>query len=733
MKTNFYLWIIILFISSSKGFAQRSLSESKSNPKIGLVLSGGGAKCMAQIGALRVIEEAGIEIDYISGTSMGAIVGAMYAMGYTVDEIEDYLRKVDWDALLVNEIPRNRLTYFDRKAEDRYLFTFPIRDHKIELPSGLNYAQYILKQLSFLTQKSYQYETFSDFPIPFLCVATNLENGKMEVFEDGRIIDALRASSSFPSLFSPYPLNDKLYADGGIVNNFPVAPLKEKGMDYIIGIDVQDFLYTKDELNSVVRILEQTSSFRNANEYLKQLDSIDILIKPEIPEAGITTFNLFDTIVARGEQAARLQLKNLKNLANIDHPKKLSLPQPDATPMNQFFIRSITIKGNKSSSERFILGKLRLNENTTYSKGQLHNGLDRLYGSKYFENVDYIINPQDSGYELVIKVVEKPSLSQFRVGLHYDNDYKTAALLNYTQRNLLFKNSRLSLDLAIGENPRVSLNYFVDRGLLPTFGFRFRANRFEANIYNETRDPINQLTYIDYSTDFFFQSTFKDAYAIGGGIQLEGVALNQNLNTLDQTNLNSDYINYYGFLDFDSFNDASYPTEGFKFSAMGRIIARQENLVRFYEPSSVIDVSYSQAASYGDDLSITATIFGATTIGPDIEYPYNIFFGSMGKNYINYIKPFIGYRYMELQGRSGISLRADLYYQFTKRHYLTMRGNVGKLEKVSFGELFGSDILLDGYSLGYSFDSPAGPLEINVTGSTNHSDIYTYISLGFWF
>jgi NTE family protein len=452
-----------------------------------------------------------------------------------------------------------------------------------------------------------------------------------------------------------------------------------------------------------------------------------------LPEAGITTFDLFDSIVAEGEAAARKQLPLLKALANKDAVKKINQPQPDAKPLTSFFVNSISIEGNTNSSEDFIRGKLRLKGNQVITIDRLNNGLDRLYGSKYFENVDYVLNPKDSGYDLKIRVSENPSLTQVRLGLHYDTDFKTAALLNYTQRNILFANSRFSLDVAIGDNPRVNLNYFVDRGLLPTLGFKFRANSFETRLYDQERDPINQLSYLDYSIDFFLQSTFRDAYAFGGGIQLEGVSLNQNIQILDQQNLNSDYINYYGFLDFDSFNDANFPTDGFKFEAKARIIARQEDLNRFFEPSSVIDATFSQAASYGDNLRVVARVFGATVIGPDVEYPYNIFFGSIGKNYINYIQPFIGYRYMELQGRSGVSLRADLFYQFYKNHYISLRGNVGKLEATSFSELFGSDILLDGYSLGYSFDSPIGPLEINLAGSSNHSDIYTYISLGFWF
>ncbi|MEQ9263454.1 MAG: patatin-like phospholipase family protein [Owenweeksia sp.] len=708
-----------------------SVEEESNQLRVGLVLSGGGAKCMAQIGALRIIEEAGIKIDYISGTSMGAIVGAMYALGYTVDEIENYLRQVDWDALLRNEIPRDRLSYFDRKSESRYVLTFPVNKGKVRLPTGLNYAQYILKELSMLTQSSYQYASFKDFPIPFACVATNLENGKLEVFEDGRLLDALRASSAFPSLFTPYELNGKMYVDGGVANNFPVELLLERGMDYIIGVDVQDFLYGKDELNSVVRILEQTSSFVNATEYTRQLDSVNLLIKPEIPEGGITSFDLFDTIVASGRHAALKKWPELKALAKLRGGQRIDRSEYDAVPLQNFYVGKVEICGNENSTTDYILSKLRIDDQEYCSLSRLDEGIDRLYGSKYFETVDYTLTPLDTGYQLNINVRENPSLSHLRIGLHYDDDFKTALLLNYTRRNLLFKNSRFSFDLAIGDNPRVWLNYFVDRGLLPTLGLKLRANRFETRLY-QNRKPTNQLVYLDYSIDLFLQSTLYDAYAIGGGIQLEGIDLSQDLEALEEVDVNADYINYYGFIDFDSYNRANFPTRGFKISGMGRIISRHDNLSRFFEPSSVIDLSYSQVIPITPQLTLISRVFGATTIGPNPDFPYNIFLGSMGRNYINYIYPFVGYRYMELIGRNALVLKGDIHFEFFKDNYILLRGNVGKLES-SFDDIFDSDVILDGYSLGYSYDSPFGPLEINVMGSTNHSDIYTYISLGFWF
>ncbi|WP_143764597.1 patatin-like phospholipase family protein [Owenweeksia hongkongensis] len=718
-----------ILIMASPGQGQNS---DTCDISIGLVLSGGGSKSLAQIGALRVIEEAGVKIDYIAGTSMGAIIGALYSLGYSVDEIEEYMRKVDWDALLNNEIPRNRLSYFDRKSDSRYLLTLPVHDGKVNLPTGLNYAQYILKQLNYLTQQCHQYADFSEFPIPFLCVATNLEDGSMKVFEEGNLSDALRASAAFPSLFTPYEIDGELYADGGLVNNYPVEPLKEKGIEYIIGVDVQDFLYKKDELNSVMRILEQTSSFVNARQYQDQIQFTDLLIKPDLHEASITTFDLFDTIIARGEKAAREQLAPLLALAKSDTSAPINRAQCTALPLDTFYVADIKIEGIKSSSEEFILGKLRVKEGHVCTIEKLDRGLDQLYGSKYFKHVNYSLTPVDTGYRITLSVKEEEALTLFRLGLHYDDDFKTALLLNYTQRNILFKNSRFSAEIALSQNPRANIHYYVDRGLVPTLGFSFRTNRFTYRIYDENRDPVAQSNYFDFSTDLFLQSTIYDAFAIGAGIEFDGVVLSDDLSKIQTDTGYSSYLNYYGFIDFDSFNDANYPTHGSKFSAKAKIIGRQEKFNTFYEPSSVIDVEFRQAMSFGKRVSMVAGSKFITTVGPDLDYPYNIFLGSMGKNYINYITPFIGYRYMELIGRTALVVRVDLNIEFLKNHYVMVKANAGKLEN-SIQNTLESNIVLDGYSLGYSYDSPIGPLEISVAGSTNHKDVYSYVSLGFWF
>lgn len=697
--------------------------------KIGLVFSGGGAKCMAQIGALKVIEEAGIQIDYVGGTSMGAIIGAMYSLGYSAAEIEQYLGGVNWDALLNNQIPRNRLSFFDRKADSRYLLHFPIDSNGVSIPKGVNFAQYIMKELSTITQQSYPYVAFDELPIPFFCVATNLESGNMRVFEQGRLIDALRASSAFPSLFTPYNFEDSLYIDGGVLNNYPVQVMAEKDLDYIIGVDMQDYLNDREELNSVVRVLEQTTGFLNAQNREASEALTDIWITPKIPWAGITTFESFQEIVDAGEAEAREHFEELLGLAQKDRPAQMLTEK--AVPEKEFFVKEIQVNGLESLTPEFVKGKLRVREGRSCEVEKLERGLDQLYGTSYFTNVDYTIVPADTGYILNINLKEKGYYQQLNTGINYSDDFNAALLLNYTNRKLLFKNSRLSVDLALGDMPRGEISYFVDRGFIPTLGIKLRSYRFRYSDF-VNRVAVNEKIYQDYSLDLFLQSTWRDAYAIGGGVQIEDVRINRNFDLSSDADFQKGFINYYGFIDFDSFDDTDFPSGGIQLNARYRIIAEREGFEVFREPSSILDINFKQAVGLGSKWSMTFQMYGATTIGPALDEPYQVHLGSQGQSYINYIQPFIGYRFMELIGSSSLTVRSDFRYEPFKNHFFQLKVNYGRIES-SFEDLFQSDILLDGYSIGYSYRSLIGPLEVNLAGSTNHPDLYAYVRLGFWF
>lgn len=702
---------------------------SPKDKRIGLVLSGGGAKAMAHIGALRVIDSLGIRLDYIGGTSMGAIIGALYAMGYSPDEIEWAMRSIDWDALMANEMPRQGLSFLDKNTEERYILNFPIRNGKPSLPSAINYGQSILKTLAWLTQKAHHVNRFEDLNIPFFCIATDIEEGKAVVLDTGYLADALRASSAFPSIFSPYELNNKLLADGGLISNFPVEYMRAKGVDYIIGLDVQSVRYTKEDLTSVIKILEQTSGFINAENYKRDLEYVTVLIKPEVPGAGITTFNLMDSIISSGERAARKQVTALVELAK-ETDRATNRPQ-GMTPHSTVWIDRIAILGNESSTERFIRGKLNLESPQKKSIKQLNRGIDRLFGTQNYYSVDYRLMPADTGFVLEVRLREKPEKAMWRLGIHYDDDFQTALLVNYTRRNLFLKNSKFSIDVAIGQSPRGLMSYTFDRGFIPTIGVRFRTNQFNYRLYADRR-AISEQVYRDFSGEIFLQSTFRDMYAWGGGVQFENVDLSDEVGLFPILDFNRTYLNYFGYVEFDNFNKAFNPTRGTLIQAKYRILSKQLNAEQFAEPTSVLKIKWELALPLGHRVGMIAKAYGATTIGPDADINYNIFLGGMGENYIQHIMPFLGYNFMEIVGRNALVVRADAFYEFIDHHYIQVKGNLGKVES-SIDQLFSSSVLLDGYGLGYAYNSPFGPLQFTVMKSTNHADILTYVSLGYWF
>src|SRR5690554_945681 len=208
-----------------------AISQQKDDVKVGLVLSGGGAKGLAHIGALKVIEEAGIEIDYIGGTSMGAIVGGLYAVGYTPAQMDSLFQVLDFEELIRDRLPRSSKTFIERAHNERYTLTLPFDHFKIGFPSGLSKGQNLYNLMSNLMHHVHQVEDFSKLPIPFFCIAADIETGQTVMLDHGSLPDAVAASAAIPTIFSPVELDDRLLIDGGVFNNYPVEELRQRGAD----------------------------------------------------------------------------------------------------------------------------------------------------------------------------------------------------------------------------------------------------------------------------------------------------------------------------------------------------------------------------------------------------------------------------------------------------------------------------------------------------------------------
>ena len=546
--------LIIAFLLSVTLVFSQEITEKK-DIKVGLVLSGGGAKGLAHVAIIKVLEEAGVRVDYIGGTSMGAMIGALYASGYNAKELDSIIKLVDFEKILTDDLPRKSKPFYEKESGEIYVLSLPIKNRKVGIPIALAEGQNVLNVLTKLTQHVNNITDFSKLPIPFLCIATNLETGKQEVLTKGFLPEAVKASGSFPTLLAPVEIDGKLYSDGGIVNNFPVEEVKAMGADIIIGVDIQDGLETKDKLDSAVKILNQIVGFQMYKTLDYKYEYVDLLIKPNMKNYNVVSFDKIDEIMNEGDIKAREVMKELKNIAKSQIHKKTK--KININYVKKFHIKRIEIKGNDHYTRAYILGKLNLKNRDTTSYKRLIGSINNLFATGNFENIQYRIVDEKEGSIVKFKVKEHEISNFLKLGLHYDDFYKTGILLNTTAKHVLSKNDIISADIILGDNLRYNLNYFIDNGFYTSFGIKSRYNYFNANVYFDDANvnKIN-LEYEDFTNKIYIQTVFTRKVAIGVGVEHKKIkAFTETISSLEYTitadnkgRLYFDNSNYYDLI-----------------------------------------------------------------------------------------------------------------------------------------------------------------------------------------
>ena len=374
--------ILLLFlVNSMLFFAQQK------QPKIGLVLSGGGAKGFAHVGVLKEIDKAGLQIDYIGGTSIGAIVGGLYAVGYSGAQIEKIILETDFVALLRDKLPRSTTPFFEKEYGEKAVISFPIVKRKIGLPKAVSKGQNMLNLLLELFSETENISDFSEFQIPFFSIGTDVETGGQVLLEKGSLPIALRASGSFPTLLNPVPLGDTLLIDGGVANNFPVDLMREKGADIIIGVDVQGRLYEKEKLTSVVAILNQIVSYKMYNQRDFKKNQIEVYMHPEISKYNVVDFDKKIEILKEGEKTAAKYAKILNEIALKQTHKKKRRTTTKNT--QKVVLSKITIHGIKNHSRAYVLGKLNLMQGDLVSRNDITERIHLLSATNNYEQISY--------------------------------------------------------------------------------------------------------------------------------------------------------------------------------------------------------------------------------------------------------------------------------------------------------------------------------------------------------
>ena len=696
-------------------------NKEQNRPKIGLSLAGGGAKGFAHVGVLKVLDSLGVKVDYIAGTSMGAIVGGLYASGYTANDIEKIILDTDFYNLIANEKKREETSLFS-KSNDKYLLNVPIKDGKINvLPKAISTGQKNIYMLKELFNNVSNVTDFSKLPIPFMCVGTNLESGKMEIFEKGDLIKSIMASSAYPGLFDPVKIGDSLFIDGAMTVNYPSKPLKDKGMDIVIGVDLSQPLASREDLNSAISILNQVIDYANVKETNHQYQYTDINIKPDLKGFGATSYGDKEVILVRGLTEGRKYIKELEEL-----PKRTN--QLVRAPINPIFsnvykIDSLTLENNKIFSRSYVQGKMNLKIPSLQTYGTINKMIDKLYATNNYKLINYDLLQENNHNILKLNVTEDDTRLFLKFGLHYDEIFKTGLLINATIKRLFFRNSILSFDGVVGDHPRYYFNYFVDNGYIPGLGIYSSGMKLELN---DTKGNLGQ-EWIWLRNEAYIQSIWKDKFAVGGGISHDYFESKITGSTFENS---ENFFNPYVFIKSDTRDDKDFATKGFYLDASGKLLDFIDKEIedKVFQIKGNIQFNIPTTSW----LTYRLNFFGGFTLGNEVNDYYRFRTGGVFEQNLGNFTGFYGYHFGSAVGNNLMVLNNNFQFKIKKNYFINAHVDLlNTFKDINFKEAVDITDTSAGVTLGYK--SPFGQIKIDYSKAIERNKGIFSVILGHWF
>ena len=686
-------------------------------------MSGGGARGLAHIGVLQELEDIGLKPDYIAGTSMGAIIAGLYSIGYTPDEMLEIISRVDLNTLTSGSVDRRDVSYLQKDFFDRYSFSIPLDKLSIQIPKGLSKSQYAIQFLNKLVEAKK-----GESRIPFFCIATNLETGEQVVLNDKKnFTKNLYASSAFPSLLEPIEINSKLLVDGGVVNNMPIKEMRDRGMDYVIGVDVQQDLYSKKGIKSMLEVVSQISSFNSEQVMIKQRKLTDLLIKPKVSKFSLIDFDKKDSIVKKGRISVRKHLSQLKKIlinSSFKEKNENILSRKD-NKNDSIFVVSQTINGIKNYSKSYVLGKEKLKFPSNISMKDIDKAVDRLYATDNFSMITYSLKNTTFGNELSLDFKEKKNVGNVKLGLHYDGVYKTSFLVNATLKNIIYKNSHLSLDLVLGDNIRYYLDYFVDNGAKPGFGFHssFVKTPFDFTIDDENINFKISSEFNSFKNRIYTNWSLDDKYMAMVGLEGDYIKISSESYKIDGNKFelqNGFFPSVYGILALDNLDNLSFPKTGVKFV----------NKYNYYFKSfAKLHSNIKHAHSISDKFTFVVESNVGLTFG---DSPNGLGFKLGGdvekkEDLISYL----GYDIYALEDKNIFTISPEFRYEIFKNNFVSLGvglannsdGLTTLFDEISHKSIFAK----------YGIKSFLGPIEVKYAYSDLTKESRFYFNLGFWF
>jgi NTE family protein len=739
-----FIGIVLTFILNHS-MAQR--------PKVGLVLSGGGAKGISHVGILQAIDSAGLKIDYITGTSMGSIVGGLYAIGYSGKEIERISEELDWDAILSNK-PNYKDISIDEKDEyGKYSIEIGLKDLKPQIATGLIESEELWLKFNELFLPVYNIKDFSKFNIPFKCVAADLSNGNAIVLDKGEITTALRSSMAIPSVFTAVEYDSTKLVDGGIIRNFPVTDVKKMGADIVIGVNLSQGLTDVSKLNNVLDVFLQITAYRDAEDFVKEKDLCNLIIEPPVHEYSAGSFGSVNEIMKIGIETGKKYYPYFKHLADsLNKIEKIAFNPENRLPKREsIIIDNITFEGLEKTSQNQLLDKLQITTGKSYTANDINKGFRKAYSSRYYDKVYYHLYPTSPGHAQLHCIVQESAMTQVKAGLLYHSYTGPTIIANATFRNLLLNKSRSFIKAGIGEYQALQLEHnqaFGRKGNRYLNGI-FLSENLPLSIY-DGKEKTSVYNMLNTQTNINYSITFGTNWSLALGTKYQKTTFNPEV--ADNLKFKGNSKNFNSYLKTESITTDRpfFPTSGHEFSAEAGITWHRRAKIEIFDASGnsadVSDLINGQPSFY-----IFTALYNRyfplnrkTVLLLKLQGGLNI--NSQGFLFDNYKiggiqqltagqMVFSGLNDTQLNSASAGTAMLGAQYNFLGKFLLMGRANTGVYNFIDIENITGSNEAkwINGFSLGLAYNLSVLPMEYNVMYSPEIGAFYNHVRIGVLF
>lgn len=760
----------------------RSRMDGLGRPAVALVLSGGGAKGAAHIGVMKYLESIGMPVDMVLGTSMGGLLGGIYALGYSASQIDSLIRTIDWQMALSDEVPREYISYAGSRYKETYVLSIPFyydteyfkalledemkyvdtkrhedivsggqeqekpsdmlkRNIVGSLPSGYIFGQNVYNLISALSVGYQDEMNFSDLPIPFSCAATELVSGTAKYWLSGSFSTAMRSTMSIPGIFAPVKVDGMVLVDGGMRDNYPTGLARELGADIVIGVEVSDNRRQYTDINNIGDIISQGIDMLGRSVYEHNMTLSDINIHPELEGYDMMSFDKesIADIIHKGYLAAYRNEAKLLSLKAKAGPDTLVLHNRKAIDFNTtpVMVSGVDIHGVSEKDKAILMKKIDISPGDIVSREDVEHVVAEIFGTQCYDYVTYEMEGSTEPFNLVFNCKPGP-VHQLGVGLRLDSEELVSVLLNVGLNAHRLRGSRYDFTGRISVNPYFRFHYSYDAPKMPTMNATASVRWTDLNFlsfldFSPTRF---NLSYLNVREEFFFSNMQWSLFDLRAGIRNDYFNVRSAMSSdaisgdYDLGQLNNDYLSLFLNARSDTFDDGYFPAQGYSVGvSYGWTFA---GFPQRFNNFHAVQIDGKAVVPGGRVFSFIPSVNFRFLLGGDVPLAYiNAMGGTLAGRYVDQQIPFVGVNSVSAMRNILTVFRTDFRFRVAKSHYVTAILNYARDcdDFSTYTEGPGHF----GAGVEYSYDAFFGPMSLNLHWSDLTKRFGAYLNIGFYF